>query len=147
MAQPGLAKSLPHSPDAERAILGAILLDNSQIKKAAEKLTAGDFFAPQGGSSENRLIFSTMIELEAEGTALDTITMCDRLAKHGKLESAGGPAYLESLQDGMPKIVHIEHYIKIVKEQSHRRSIIHGTELIQSQAWKEFSAPRSWPKT
>jgi hypothetical protein len=135
MAQPGLAKSLPHSLDAERAILGAILKDNAYLETALEKLTAMDFFKPKDSpSSVHGLLFATMMELQAAGLPIDTITMAERLSSVHKLEAAGGVAYLEQLQDGVPSVTNVAHYASIVKEKSQIRAIIHGTEIIQNKA-------------
>jgi DnaB-like helicase N terminal domain/AAA domain len=129
MAQPGLAKSLPHSLDAEHAILGAILMDNAAIVPAAEKLTAADFF-----SYENRRIFDTMLKIREAEQPIDLITLVEHLTSIGQLEAAGGAAYVSTLMDGMPHITNVGHYAAIVKEKSQIRAIIHGTEIVQNKA-------------
>lgn len=152
MAQDQLAKPLPHSPDAERAILGAILLDNSYLETALEKLTPSDFFGTintsylagrpdmipfatrEGASAPHQIIFATMMELHEAGLPIDTISMADRLTANRRLDAAGGVAYLEQLQDGMPRVTNVAHYAAIVKEKSHLRGIIHGTQMIQQRA-------------
>ena len=129
MAQPGLAKSLPQSIDAERAILGAVLLDNSAIDAASEKLTPADFF-----HHHHQRIFSAMLAMRESEHAIDLITLTERLETSGELEAVGGAAYISSLMDGVPHISNVPHYAATVKEKSQIRAIIHGTEIVQNKA-------------
>jgi putative DNA primase/helicase len=129
MAQPALAKSLPYSADAERAILGAILLDNATIETAADKLTSADFFL-----ASHRHIFSAMLKLRERGEAIDLVTLTQQLGSTHELEAAEGAPYVAALMDGVPHVTNVGHYAGIVKEKSHLRSIIKGVELIQNKA-------------
>lgn len=94
-----LERPLPNNLDAERSVLGAILLNNHALNLAIEKLRPEDFFLDQ-----HRRIFSDMIELGELQQAIDLVTLCDHLQRKGELESAGGAAYLAQLVDGVPRV-------------------------------------------
>jgi len=127
--QVALERPLPHNLDAERSVLGAILLDNHVLNVAIEKLRPEDFFLEQ-----HRRVFQQMIALGEAQHAIDLVTLTDELYRHGELEAAGGAAYLAQLVDGVPRITNLEHYARIVKEKALLRSLIHSTHAIQQQA-------------
>jgi replicative DNA helicase len=124
-----LERPLPHNLEAERSILGAILLDNHALNAAVEKLRSDDFFLPQ-----HRQIFDRMIHLGETQQAIDTVTLMEELSRGGKLEAAGGVAYLSSLADGLPRVTNVEHYARIVKEKSVLRNLAFSAAAIQEQA-------------
>jgi replicative DNA helicase len=126
-----LEKPLPNNLDAERSVLGAILLDNNALNAAIENLRAEDFFLDQ-----HRRVFTQMIALGENQQAIDLITLSEELHRRGELEAAGGAPYLASLADGMPKVSNIEHYARIVKEKAVLRNLIHATHNIQQQAFE-----------
>ena len=124
-----LERPLPHNLEAERSILGAVLLDNHALNVAIEKLRGDDFFLPQ-----HRKIFERMVQLGEKQQAIDTITLMEDLTRRGELESAGGIAYLSQLADGLPRVTNVEHYARIVKEKAVLRSLIFSASAIQEQA-------------
>jgi replicative DNA helicase len=124
-----IERPLPQNLDAERSVLGAILLDNHALNMAVEKLKPEDFFLDQ-----HRRIFNQMIELAEAQQAMDLVTLSDALSRKGELESAGGQAYIAQLIDGVPKISHLEHYAHIVKQKSLLRSVVHAAHGIQQTA-------------
>ncbi|MHB8501877.1 MAG: replicative DNA helicase [Candidatus Acidiferrales bacterium] len=126
-----LEKPLPNNLDAERSVLGAILLDNNALNAAIENLRAEDFFLDQ-----HRRVFTQMISLGEAQQAIDLITLTEELHRRGDLEAAGGAPYLASLADGMPKVSNIEHYARIVKEKALLRNLIHATHNIQQRAFE-----------
>src|SRR5947207_64124 len=109
------------SLDAERSVLGAILLDNAAYNEAAEALKADDF-----SLDSHRRIFSRMIELMETGRPIDIITLTEELSKKREVESVGGVAYLSSLTEGLPRRPSIEQYVKIVKDKALLRGLIHA---------------------
>src|SRR5260370_9158768 len=121
-----LEKPLPNNLDAERSVLGAILLDNHALNAAIENLRAEDFFLDQ-----RRGVFTQMVALGENQQAIDLVTLTEELHRRGDLEAAGGAPYLASLADGMPKVSNIEHYARIVKEKAMLRNLIHTTHNIQ----------------
>jgi replicative DNA helicase len=126
-----LEKPLPNNLDAERSVLGAILLDNNALNTAIENLRAEDFFLDQ-----HRRVFTQMIALGEAQQAIDLITLTEELHRRGDLEASGGAPYLASLADGMPKVSNVEHYARIVKEKSMLRNLIHTTHNIQQRAFE-----------
>jgi DNA-binding MarR family transcriptional regulator len=126
-----LEKPLPNNLDAERAILGAVLLDNAALKVALRNISTADFFLDQ-----HKRILRHMIRLAEAGEAIDLITLTNSLHRDGEIEAAGGPAYPSSLADGMPKVTNVGHYAKIVKDLAVRRNLIHQCHAIQERAWE-----------
>jgi replicative DNA helicase len=124
-----LERPLPRNLDAERSVLGAILLENHSLNAAIEKLKSEDFFLDQ-----HRRIFERMIELGEAQHAIDLVTLTEELHRRGELEAAGGAAYLAQLVDGVPHIVNVDHYARIVKEKAILRNLIHAAHAIQQQA-------------
>ncbi len=124
-----LERPLPHNIEAERSILGAVLLDNHALNAAVERLRPEDFFLPQ-----HRHIFERMVQLGEKQQAIDTITLMEDLVRSGELESAGGVAYLSQLADGLPRVTNVDHYARIVKEKAILRSLIYSASVIQEQA-------------
>ncbi|HMD32695.1 MAG TPA: replicative DNA helicase [Candidatus Acidoferrales bacterium] len=124
-----IERPLPSSLEAERGILGAILLDNQSLNPALEILRTEDFF-----SDHHRRIFDGMVQLFEAGKAIDLLTLTDELRRKGELESAGGTAYLASLVDGVPRISNVPHYARIVKEKSLMRHLVHTAHSIEQRA-------------
>ena len=125
-----LERPMPSNLDAERSILGAILLDNNALNAAIEALKPDDFFIPQ-----HRSIFNQMIALGEAQHAIDLVTLTEELHRRGELESSGGAPYLASLVDGVPRVSNVEHYARIVKEKALLRNLIHATHNIQQHAF------------
>ena len=125
-----LERPLPKNLDAERCVIGAILQENSYLNAVIEKgLKAEDFFLDQ-----HRLMFETMLEMSEMNTPPDPLTLPEFLSRKGKLEAAGGIAYVAGITDGVPRIINVEHYARIVKEKSLLRSLAHATNAIQQRA-------------
>ena len=124
-----LERPLPHNLDAERSILGAVLLDNFALNAAIEKVRSDDFFLPQ-----HRHIFERMVDLAEKQNAIDIVTLMEDLTKRGELDAAGGVAYISQLADGLPRVSNVDHYARIVKEKSILRGLIHSAAAIQEQA-------------
>jgi replicative DNA helicase len=124
-------ESLPHSDEAERSVLGAVLLDNRQFHKAQELLGASAFY-----SARHRKIFQAMEHLMEDGCAVDLVTLKDRLEQTRSLDSCGGPAYLAALVDGVPRSINVEHYARIVREKAVVRELVHSAQGILEAALK-----------
>lgn len=124
-----LERPLPQNLDAERSILGAILLDNHALNAAIENIKPEDFFLEQ-----HRRVFNQMIALGESQQAIDLVTLTESLHRVGELESSGGAPYLASLADGMPRVSNVEHYARIVREKALLRNLIHATHNIQQRA-------------
>jgi len=120
MSSLALEKGMPCSMDAERAILGAVLLDNQCFDQAASKIKAGDFHL-----DSHRRLFFRMCELAEVGKPIDFVTLTEQLGQHKEIEAVGGVAYVTSLTDGLPRVKNISQYVNIVKDKSMLRSLIH----------------------
>src|SRR5437016_11040398 len=108
-AEATLEKPLPNNLDAERSVLGAILLDNHALNPAIEHLRPEDFFLDQ-----HRRVFTQMIALGEGQQAIDMVTRTQELNRTGELEASGGAPYLASLAAGMPKLRKRERCARIV---------------------------------
>jgi hypothetical protein len=122
-------RPLPQNLEAERSVLGAILIDNAQFPVATEILKPSDFFHSAGAT-----IFAAMGELREAAAPIDTVTLGDHLHKQNKLEAAGGVAYIDSLADGVPRVSNVTHYARIVKEKSQHRQLIYAANDVQQAA-------------
>ncbi len=112
-------RGLPAAVDAERSILGAILLDNHLYNEAAERITQSDF-----ALEAHRRIYCRMAELIDSGRAVDIITLRDMLSQYKEVEAIGGVAYLASLTENLPRRLSIDEYVRIVKNKSLLRQLI-----------------------
>src|SRR5947208_1861827 len=127
-----LDRGLPASLDAERAILGAILLDNFTYHQAAEHLHAEDF-----SFDSHRRIYLRMMELMESNRPVDFVTLTEQLGQHKEIEAVGGVAYVTSLTDGLPRVKNIEHYVKIVKDKALLRQLIYASQSAIQSAYEQ----------
>ncbi|HSU24486.1 MAG TPA: replicative DNA helicase [Pyrinomonadaceae bacterium] len=127
-----LERPLPSSEESERAILGAILLDNSLISQAVEHLKAEDFYGPL-----HRRIFNAMVSLFEASRNIDPILISEELKKDGPVDSIGGVAAITNLTFGLPHFTDLHDYIKVVKDKSMMRSLVRTCNEITSEALEE----------
>ena len=127
-----LERPLPSSPDSERVILGAILLDNELITQAIEKISADDFYSPN-----NRRIFRAMTALFERGDRIDPILIGEELKKDGSIDSIGGVATITNLTFGLPHFSDIFDYTRVVKSKAMSRNLIKVCNQITSEALAE----------
>lgn len=127
-----LERPLPSSPDSERVILGAILLDNELITQAIEQISADDFYSPN-----NRRIFKAMVALFEKGDRIDPILIGEELKKDGSIDSIGGVATITNLTYGLPHFSEIFDYTKVVKNKAMSRNLIKVCNQITSEALAE----------
>ena len=118
-------RTLPHNLDAERSVLGAILVNSEALDLASEVINPNDFFR-----DAHRRIFECMSALHERSQAIDFIILKEELQRSGELDEIGGPAYLASLADGVPRATNVEYYAKIVKEKSTLRNLIFAANKI-----------------
>ncbi len=123
-------RTLPHNLEAEKCVLGAILIQNEAFNQASELIDSRDFFR-----DAHRRIFDKMVGLSERGQAIDFVTLKDELARAGDLEEVGGPAYVASLVDGVPRSANVEYYARIVKEKATLRNLIHSANRIVAEAY------------
>jgi replicative DNA helicase len=120
-----LERGLPANIDAEKFVLGAILLDDSNFVQVAGMLDADDF-----SLEKHRRIFLRMHDLATRGERIDRVTVANELMKQNQLESVDGLSYLVSLDDGLPQIFALDSYVKIVKDKSTLRRIVFASHKL-----------------
>ncbi len=124
-------RTLPHNLDAEKCVLGAILINNHAFNQAAEIIDSQDFFR-----DAHRRIFEKMVALTDRSAPLDLVTLTDELTRSSELDEVGGPAYISSLTDGVPRSANVESYAKIVKERSTLRRLIQSANDVLTRAYE-----------
>src|ERR1041385_9156002 len=129
-------RTLPHNLEAERSVLGAILLHNDAFNLAAEVIDSGDFFR-----DAHRRIFDKMVALAERNGAIDLVPLKDELGRAGELDEVGGPAYISALTDGVPRSANVEYYARIVKEKSTLRRLIQAATDVLGRAYEASEDP------
>ena len=131
-APPGDAnlRAIPADHEAERAVLGALLLDPSSLFKIGDKVTGSSFDLPR-----HRIIFESCAALASKQQAITLITLRSLLEERGQLEDAGGVAYLSDLVDVIPTAAHVEHHAELVREKALARSLIRTCERLASEGY------------
>jgi replicative DNA helicase len=129
-------RTLPHNLEAERSVLGAILVHNDAFNSAVQVITPADFYR-----DAHRRIFDKMISLNERNQAIDFVTLKEELSRSGDLDAVGGPAYVASLADGVPRATNIEYYARIVKEKATLRNLIYAANKIISSAYEAEQEP------
>jgi len=127
--------TLPANVDAERSILGAILLDNFAYNQAAEHLRIEDF-----SLDSHRRIYSRMVDLAESSRPIDMITLIEELERHKDLQAIGDVAYVSSLVEGVPERPSIEHYVKIVRDKALLRGVISAATIAIARASDQSDA-------
>ncbi len=122
----------PHNLEAEKATLGALLLDGEAIGTVLRYLRADSFY-----SLQNQKIYQTILDLFNKGQRADLITITEDLRQNGLLDAAGGPGYIATLTDTVPTSANVEYYAKVVLENSLRRSLLRISHKIISDAHDE----------
>jgi len=130
-----LEQQLPHSIEAEQAVLGGLMLSNSGFDAVASLISDKDFFA-----SDHQLIFQTMGQLNAEQKPLDIITLSEALQNNRQLDQIGGSSYLVELSNNTPSSANINAYAQIVLERSIIRQLITAASDIVKKGYN----PLGW---
>lgn len=125
-------RGLPQNLDAERFVLGGLMVDDSRISAVSELIGMADFSA-----EAHRRIWAAMLEIRADGQAIDRVTLANRLLAKGQLEAVGGLGYIVSLDEGMPQTVNLDSYARIVKDKANRRKVILEASRIASGAYSD----------
>ncbi len=133
-------RTFPHNLEAERALLGSILLDNGALNVALEIIGKDDFF-----SEAHRIAFEKMLELSEKNHTIDLVTLSEEIAKDGLLEKVGGAAYLAALTDGVPvgSTATVSEYSRIVKEKALVRRLIHASNNVIARCLEATDDPET----
>ncbi|RIK40975.1 MAG: replicative DNA helicase [Chloroflexi bacterium] len=126
------AKSIPANLDAERAVLGSLMIDPDAIVKVASFLRPEDFYRER-----HVWLYQAMLALNERREPLDFVTIVDELERHGQLEEIGGPAFLTDLISNTPTALFIDHYARIVEREAVRRRLISAAGKVAELAYDE----------
>jgi replicative DNA helicase len=124
-------RTLPHNLEAERSVLGAILVHADAFNLAVQVITPADFYR-----DAHRRIFEKMIALNERNQPIDFVTLREELSRAGEIDDVGGPAYIASLADGVPRATNVEYYSRIVKEKATLRNLIYAANKILTNAYE-----------
>lgn len=127
-----IERPLPSSPESERAILGAVILNNALVSQAIELLRPEDFYV-----GSHRRVFLAMIALFEHGSEINPILIGEELKRDGALESVGGITFITNLTYGLPHFANIAAYAKIVRDKSLMRSLVKVCNKVTSEALEE----------
>ncbi len=127
-----LKRTPPHSLEAEKTVLGGILVNNKNLNVVLSIITPDDFY-----KEANRKILEKIIALVDKGLPVDLLTLSEELQKAGCLDEVGGATYLSSLMDGVPKSLNIEYHAQIIKEKSLLRRLILSSAKIISSSYEQ----------
>lgn len=122
----------PQNLDAERALIGAILIDSLSLDKISRVITPQSFYDPR-----NSLIFNAIIELADQNKPIDALTLTDQLKKDKKFKQSGGAVYISEIVASVPSSLNIEEYATIVKENQTRRELISISSTLEAMARDE----------
>ena len=125
-------KNIPHSLEAEKAVLGCVLIDNNSINDVLEHVSHLSFY-----KKAHRIIFESMLELYDKSTPIDSVNLTDRLKKNNVLEEVGGAYYITGLCQEAPSVSNAEHYSKIIKEKYVLRMIIKTSDDMRALAYED----------
>ena len=120
----------PHNEEAEKSVLGAVMLNKDVLSEVLEEVTADDFY-----NESHREIFRAIWELYKENTAVDMLTVCEELKKRKALDMAGGRAYIATLTAEVPSTANAVEYAKIVAEKATLRQMIKTSEDITEKGY------------
>jgi len=127
-----LLRTPPHSVEAEQAVIGGLLLDTAAWDQVGDSVGADDFYRP-----DHRLIFDAISELVAESKAIDVVTVSEQLDRKGKLQDAGGLAYLSTLVRDTPTAANARAYAQIVRERALLRSLVSAGNAIATSVFSD----------
>ncbi len=122
----------PQNVEAERSVLGALMLDKDSIIKVANLIRIGDFY-----KDDHNMIYEAMVELYEQREPIDLLSLSNRLEEKGQLEKVGGSSYLTSLVNSVPSSSNITHYAKVVQKKSTLRKLINTASEIVELGYKE----------
>src|SRR3989441_3946305 len=132
MSSQSLVRALPHNIEAEKAVLGAILVNNENYYRVLENLKPEDFYL-----NAHRVIYRKMVDLIEKSKAIDLVTIQDELDRSSQLEAAGGITYLASLLDGIPHLANVDHYIEFIREKSLLRQMVNASNKIMAECFDQ----------
>ena len=131
-SSPGIDRVPPHNEEAEKGVLGSILLDSSSVMDIclAGQIVPDSFYVPS-----HKIVYAAMCALSGDGAAIDVLTVANRLKSLGKLDGIGGTVFLDHFIDATPTAAHAEYYIDIVRQKHLLRCIISCAMVTESECY------------
>ncbi len=129
-------ESLPANLEAERSLLGGILINNALFEEVQELLDGSDFAFPA-----HQRVYRAMADLRTQNQPLDLVTLTEWLHTKGELEAVGGPEFVGDLVSGIPRLNTVTHYAKIIRDRSLLRQLIYRSSQIISDAYGSSEEP------
>ena len=126
------AKVQPQDLNAERALLGGLLIDNRAWDRVCDMLRPESFYEPR-----NQIVYGTIRNMYMDGKKVDIITLSDRLAKNGNIDEIGGPGYIAELSSTVASSANIEEYAEIIAEKALARNLISAASIIETKAFDD----------
>lgn len=126
-----IKRVMPHDTEAEKSVIGSMLMDKEAIRVAADALVRDDFYTGQYG-----ILFEAMVELEKEGKPADIVQVQDKLKKMGAPEEIAGVDFLRDIFNYLPTSANIKHYTKLVKDNSVLRKLIKTVQTIENDCYE-----------
>ncbi len=130
-----LGKVPPQSPEAERSVLGAVMLDREALLTVMEILRTEDFYR-----EAHRLIYAAILDLNERREAVDLLTVTEELRRRNELEAVGGASYLTSLTGDVPSAANAGHYARLVAQKATLRALARAATRITEMALTETDA-------
>ena len=125
-------RTLPHSLDAERSVLGAVLVTYGRVLDEIPDLASSAFYR-----AAHARLYQAMLVMHGRGDAVDFVTLKDELARSNELDEVGGPSYIAGLADGMPAAVNVKYYARIVRDKAAARGVIYAAGRLMTAAYEE----------
>ncbi len=131
-----LKKTPPHNLEAEKTVLGGILVNNNNLNVVLSIISPQDFY-----KDAHQKIIENIIQMIDKGIPVDLLSLTETLQKSGRLEEVGGVSYLSSLMDGVPRSLNIEYHTKTIKEKALLRRLIISSAKIISSSYEQKEDP------
>ncbi|MFW6128802.1 MAG: replicative DNA helicase [Candidatus Aminicenantaceae bacterium] len=131
-----LKKTPPHNLEAEKTVLGGILVNNNNLNVVLSIISPQDFY-----KDAHQKIIENIIQMIDKGIPVDLLSLTETLQKSGRLEEVGGVSYLSSLMDGVPRSLNIEYHTKTIKEKALLRRLIISSAKIISSSYEQKDDP------
>jgi replicative DNA helicase len=137
---PRLDRTPPHSEEAERGVLGSVLLDSARVLDVCIEAQLGpdSFYIPA-----HRLVMEAMLDMSRDGRPVDSLTITERMRSAGTLEKSGGPLFLDGLIEATPTSAHAEYYIDIVRQKYLLRTIIDKARRAEAACFADSGSDAS----
>jgi replicative DNA helicase len=127
-----LKKTPPHSPEAEKTVLGGILVNNDNLNVVLSVAEPDDFY-----KDAHKKILAAIILLVEKGVPVELLSLTEELRRAGLLDEVGGASYISSLLDGVPRSLNVEYYARVIKEKAVLRRLIWSSAKIIQDSYDE----------